>query len=83
MGSGIGVAIVTALLNGSPVRANISVAGTQVAHHQVIPQVFADRGYVVGFWMIAAFTLVSAVIALLMRHGRAPATGGEHEFEHA
>lgn len=74
MAGAIGLAIVTALLNANPVKAHINVLGHSTT--QVIPQVFANRGYVAGFWVLAGMTLVALVIAVVMRHGRTPATGG-------
>lgn len=75
MGVAIGLAIVTALLNNSPVKAHVSVAGGP-PNVSVVPQIFADRGYELGFWMVATASLVALVVAVLMRHGRTPATGG-------
>ncbi len=77
MGSAVGLAVMTALLNNSPVKAHIDVAGHSVT--QVIPQVFADRGYTVGFWVVTATTVVALVIAIVMRAGRAPASGGAQQ----
>ncbi|WP_063039497.1 hypothetical protein [Nocardia pseudovaccinii] len=74
MGSGIVIAITTALLNNNPVEAHIDVAGH--ASTQVIPQVFTDRGYTQSFWLVTGTTIVALAIAVLMRHGRKPATGG-------
>ncbi|MBY8861435.1 MFS transporter [Nocardia sp. CA2R105] len=77
MGSGVIIGITTALLNSNPVKAHIDVAGHSST--TVLPQVFTDRGYTEGFWVVAGTTLVALVIAIFMRHGRAPATGGAVE----
>ncbi len=74
VGTGGAMAITTALLNNNPVKAHIDVMGHQAV--QVIPQVFADRGYTESFWVVVGTTVAALVIALLMRHGRQPATGG-------
>ncbi|MEV4241723.1 MULTISPECIES: MFS transporter [Nocardia] len=74
MGTSIGLAIVTALLNNSPVKAQINVMGNKFT--QVIPQVFADRGYSLGFLVMSGFSFIALLIAVFMRHGRKPATGG-------
>ncbi|WP_067887970.1 MFS transporter [Nocardia vaccinii] len=74
MGSAICMAVTTALLNNHPVKAHIDVMGHSTV--QTIPQVFADRGYTLSFWVVLATTIVALIIAVLMRHGRSPATGG-------
>jgi MFS family permease len=79
MGSAIGISVATALLNNHPVVAHISAMGQ--SRVQKIPQVFADRGYNESFWIVLGTTLVGLVIVLAMRHGRKPATGGEHVGE--
>ncbi|MFE9327485.1 MFS transporter [Nocardia sp. NPDC052278] len=75
MGVAIGVAIVTAFVNANPLQASVSVAG-QPPQTTVIPQVFADRGYELGFWFGVVTAVVALIIAILMRHGRTPTTGG-------
>ncbi|MFE7797325.1 MFS transporter [Nocardia sp. NPDC057440] len=75
MGVAIGLAIVTAYLNASPITAQVSVAG-QPPQGSVIPQVFAEHGYEMGFWFAAGASVIALIIALIMRHGRTPATGG-------
>jgi|GEM_PF-882097 len=75
MGVAIGIAAATALVNAHPVRAVVSVAGSP-AQTATVPQVFADRGYELGLWFGVATVAVGLVIALVMRHGRTPATGG-------
>lgn len=74
LGSAAGLAITTALLNNNPVRAHIEVMGHSTV--QTIPQVFAGRGYTESFWVALGMTVVALVVAIAMRHGRRPATGG-------
>jgi MFS family permease len=74
IGSAASMAVVTALLNNHPVVAHIEVAGHQAV--QAIPQVFGDRGYDLSFWFVLATTVIALIIALFMRHGSAPTTGG-------
>lgn len=74
LGTGIAMAISTAMLNANPVVAHIDVAGHQSS--QVLEHVFADRGYFQSFCFVLATTLVALCIAVAMRHGRKPATGG-------
>ncbi|MEV6661369.1 MFS transporter [Nocardia fluminea] len=75
MGVAVGLAIVTACLTASPITAHISVAG-QPMPDTVVPQLFADRGYELGFWFASGAALIALIIAVIMRHGRTPATGG-------
>ncbi len=75
MGAAIGIAVATAFLNANPVRAEISVAGHHVATKD-IPLLFADRGYELGFYFVAAAAAVALAGAVIMKHGRTPATGG-------
>ncbi len=77
IGTAVCLAVVSALQNANPVVAHIDVLG----HHadQAIPAVFADRAYTESFWVVLGTTLVALVLALLMRHGRTPATGGAQD----
>ncbi|MBU3062999.1 MFS transporter [Nocardia sp. NEAU-G5] len=75
MGTAVGLAIITAFLNASPVKADISVGGHHVST-SVIPDVFTDRGYNLGFWAAVVAAAIALGVALIMRHGRTPATGG-------
>lgn len=75
MGVAIGLAVATAFLNANPVKAAVSVAGQPPVVRE-IPQVFADRGYELGFLFAAGASIVALIGAFIMRHGRAPATGG-------
>lgn len=79
MGTAVGLAVITALLNENPVKANINALGHSIT--EPIPGVFADKGYVIGFWVMAGFSILALVIGALMRHGRNPATGGALEEE--
>ncbi|WP_327099002.1 MFS transporter [Nocardia vinacea] len=74
LGTGVAMAISTAALNNSPVVAHIDVAGDSSTG--AVPQVFADNGYTQSFWFVLVTTVIALVIAVLMRHGRKPATGG-------
>ncbi len=74
IGAAVALAVFTALLNANPVKARIDVLGHAAV--QPIPQVFGDHGYAAGFWVMTGCTVVALVIALFMRHGRKPATGG-------
>ncbi|WP_433634924.1 MFS transporter [Nocardia sp. CA-120079] len=75
MGVAIGVAVVTAFVNAHPLQASVTVAG-QPPQTSLIPQVFGDRGYELGFWFGAVTVIAALILTLVMRHGRTPATGG-------
>ncbi|MEV0293596.1 MFS transporter [Nocardia sp. NPDC050710] len=75
MGVAVGLAIVTAFLTANPMSALVSVAG-QPAQPAPVPGIFGDHGYEMGFWFAAGASVLALLIALAMRHGRTPATGG-------
>ncbi|NUS42745.1 MAG: MFS transporter [Mycobacteriaceae bacterium] len=75
MGTAIGLAVATAILNENPVMAHVSVGG-QAGPPQPVPMVYADAGYEYTFYFVAAAAAVALIGAVAMRHGRTPATGG-------
>lgn len=75
MGVAIGLAVITAFLNANPVKAVVTVAG-QPPVTKEIPQIFGDQGYELGFLFVAGTSVIALLGALVMRHGRSPATGG-------
>ncbi|BEK97929.1 MFS transporter [Nocardia seriolae] len=75
MGAGIGLAVATAFLNANPVQAVVSVAGAPPVTKD-IPLLYADKGYEISFYFVAASAAVALIGALIMKHGRTPATGG-------
>ncbi|WP_328712106.1 MFS transporter [Nocardia salmonicida] len=75
MGVAIGLAIVTAFLHSNGMAALVSVGG-QAQPPTPLPDLFGDRGYQLGFWVCAAASAVALTFALVMKHGRTPATGG-------
>ncbi|WP_067899676.1 MFS transporter [Nocardia vaccinii] len=79
IGAGTGIAITSALLNNNPINAHISVMGHSIT--QPIPQVFGDRGWSDSFWAMSACAAVALVVAVVMRHGRTPSTGGAVRLE--
>ncbi|MEV6771662.1 MFS transporter [Nocardia sp. NPDC051030] len=81
MGAAIGLAVATAFLNANPVKAEITVMGTPTVIKD-IPLVYADKGYEVSFYFIAGAALIALVGAVIMRHGRTGATGGEAHASH-
>ncbi|WP_067690528.1 MFS transporter [Nocardia jejuensis] len=75
MGAGIGIAVATAFLNANPVRAEVTVTG-QPSVTQDVPLLFADRGYELSFYFVAATSVIALIGAVIMKSGRTPATGG-------
>ncbi|MEU6585604.1 MFS transporter [Nocardia sp. NPDC046763] len=75
MGMAVGVAVVTAFLRAHPVTAEVTVDGHSPTT-KLLAGVFSDSGYELGFWFSAVTALIALAIALIMRHGRTPATGG-------
>lgn len=47
-----------------------------------IPQVYTDSGWTTALWVPAAAALVGTVLAVVMRAGRTPATGGAEPEVH-
>lgn len=76
LSSSVAVAITTAILNNNPVRAQLDIGGHRSV--TVVPQVFASHGYQQSFWVMLGATVIALIIAVLIRFGRTPATGGAH-----
>ncbi|MEV0706071.1 MFS transporter [Nocardia aurea] len=75
MGVAVGLAVITAFLHAHGMRALVSVGGQQTPPTP-LPDLFGDRGYELGFWVCAVASAVALTFAVIMRHGRTPATGG-------
>ncbi|MEV2221888.1 MFS transporter [Nocardia vinacea] len=75
MGVAIGLAVVTAFLHNNGMSALVSVGG-QPQPATPLPDLFGDHGYRLGFWVSAAASVLALSLALVMKHGRTPATGG-------
>ncbi|MFE3262348.1 MFS transporter [Nocardia sp. NPDC059091] len=75
LGMSVGAAVVTAFVAAHPLVSRVSVAGRPPQETR-LPSVFADRGYELGFWFGVAAVVCALVVAMVMRHGRMPATGG-------
>lgn len=77
MGVAIGLAVITAFLNANPVKAVVTVAGSPTGPvTREVPHIFADKGYELGFFFVTFTSLIALVAAIMMKHGRTPATGG-------
>jgi len=75
-GSAVGTAVLTAILAAHPYR--VSTVAQPGAPSQTfdIPQVYTDSGWTIGFWTMAGAGVVCVILAVVMKAGRTPATGG-------
>ncbi|SEL85337.1 MFS transporter [Streptacidiphilus jiangxiensis] len=81
LATAVGTGVLTAFLSGHPLKMEVQIQGlpesaTGGGFH-VIPQLYAFSGYQQGLLVAAGCGAVGLIVALLMRHGRSPATGGE------
>lgn len=75
-GSAVGTAILTAILSAHTYQVSTVAQPGAPAQTFDIPQVYTDDGWTIGFWAVAAAGVVCVVLAVVMRAGRTPATGG-------
>ncbi|NUU22073.1 MAG: MFS transporter [Streptomycetaceae bacterium] len=75
-GSAVGTAILTALISAHPYQVVTPEAPGQPSQTVDIPQVYTDEGWTLGFWAMAAAGAVCVILAIAMKAGRRPATGG-------
>ncbi|HEX4223913.1 MAG TPA: MFS transporter, partial [Pseudonocardiaceae bacterium] len=77
--SALATAVVTAFINANPLIMTVSVAGKVVTTVNLTAQdsLATWSGFVGVFWVIAGCAVLGLVVALVMRHGRTPATGGQ------
>lgn len=75
-GTSVGTAIVTAVLSAHSfgfTSPSPTGQGTVVTE---VPQVYTDTGWTISLWVVAATAVLGTLLAVLMRIGRTPATGG-------
>ena len=75
MGSAVASAVLTAFFVANPLKISVAVPG-RPATVQTLDQLYSWAGYRDGFIFAAAVGVVGLVIAVLMKHGRTPSTGG-------
>ncbi|GCD95946.1 MFS transporter [Embleya hyalina] len=75
-GAALGTAVVTAVLSAHAFRMTSPSPTGQGTVTTDIPQVYTDSGWTTALWVLAAAALVGTVLAVVMRTGRTPATGG-------
>ncbi|MBF9069779.1 MFS transporter [Streptacidiphilus fuscans] len=77
----VGTGVLTAFLNANPLKVEVQIPGIPEKltgnGFNVIPELNGWGGYHDGLLLAAVCGAVGLVVALLMRHGRTPATGGE------
>jgi MFS family permease len=77
LGTSAGTAVLAAVLAAHPYQATaLNKDGSSTTFD--IPQVYADSGWTIGYFVAAAAGAVALIIAFLMKAGRTPATGGAH-----
>ncbi|MFB7867957.1 MFS transporter [Streptomyces sp. NPDC056069] len=76
VGQSIGTAVVTACQSANPLKFVIDIPGKPTSPPQTLPQLYTASAYDVALCVAAAAAAVGLLVAVLMRHGRAPATGG-------
>ncbi|MEU0936303.1 MFS transporter [Embleya sp. NPDC005971] len=74
-GAALGTAVLTAILAAHPYRATMTTEGG--AQTFDIPQVYTDSGWTTGFFVAGAVGSICVVLAVVMKSGRTPATGGQ------
>jgi len=85
LATSVGTALLTACLNANPLRFKVTIPGLPLsvtspgapAGGYLVPSLYADNGYRDGLLIAVGAGVVGLVVAIAMRHGRAPATGGE------
>ena len=80
LATSVGTAVLTAFLAANPAKFKVTIPGVPASltgGYNTIPQVYTDNGYRDGLLFAAGAGVVGLVVAVLMRHGRRPATGGE------
>ncbi|MEU0934214.1 MFS transporter [Embleya sp. NPDC005971] len=75
-GAAVGTAIITAVLSAHTFRTVSPGPTGQGTVTTDIPQVYTDAGWTTALWVVAAAGGLGTVIALLLKSGRTPATGG-------
>jgi MFS family permease len=79
LATSVGTAALTAFLAAHPAKFIVSIPGipaSTTGGYNTIPQLYTDSGYRDGLLFAAGAGLIGLVVAILMRHGRRPATGG-------
>ncbi|MEZ0090121.1 MFS transporter [Streptacidiphilus sp. EB129] len=79
LATSVGTAVLTAFLAANPAEFKVSIPGVPASltgGYHVIPSIYADSGYRDGLLFAAGAGALGLVVAILMRHGRKPATGG-------
>ncbi|TDU02455.1 MFS transporter [Streptomyces sp. 846.5] len=80
LATSVGTAVLTAFLAANPAKFKVTIPGVPASltgGFNTIPQLYTDNGYRDGLLFAAGAGVVGLVVAVLMRHGRRPATGGE------
>lgn len=79
LGSALSTAIVTAFIDANPLIMTVKAAGKVVKTVNLTTEgsLTTWNGFLGVLWVVGAASVLGLVIALVMKHGRAPASGGE------
>jgi MFS family permease len=80
LATSVGTAVLTACLAANALRFKVSVPGVPASvtgGYYTLPDLYTDAGYRDGLLVAAGAGVLGLLVAVAMRHGRAPATGGE------
>ncbi len=80
LATSVGTAALTAFLAANPAKFKVTIPGVSASltgGYNALPGLYTDDGYRDGLLFAAGAGLIGLVVAVLMRHGRRPATGGE------
>ncbi|MCF2531090.1 MFS transporter [Yinghuangia soli] len=76
-GAAVGTAMITAILSAHPLQMVSPSPTGQGTATTDIPQVYTDTGWTLSLWALGIAGLIGIVVTVLLKSGRAPATGGE------
>jgi hypothetical protein len=80
LATSVGTAAPTAFLAANPAKSKVTIPGVSASltgGYNTLPGLCTDDGHRACLLFAAGAGLVGLVTAVLMRHGRRPATGGE------
>ena len=80
LATSVGTAVLTACLAANALKFKVTVPGVSAkvtGGYYTVPDLYTDAGYRDGLLVAAGAGILGLAVALAMRHGRAPATGGE------
>ncbi|QMU76135.1 MFS transporter [Streptacidiphilus sp. PB12-B1b] len=80
LATSVGTAVLTACLAANALKFKVTVPGVPASvtgGYYTVPNLYTDAGYREGLLVAAGAGVLGLAVAVAMRHGRTPATGGE------